>query len=91
MLLLSLGCLVTVNVLLLFVTVPWVGMQCVVVVFPDHTHLLFGLVDMINYLVILFQRMSIIVFEQKFNNCKRQSKQIYEFHFSIPPMHLTLK
>ena len=21
--------------------VPWVGMQCVIVVFPDHTHLLF--------------------------------------------------
>ena len=35
-----------------------------------------------NYLVILFQRMSTIVFEQKFNNCKRQSKQMYEFHFS---------
>ena len=25
----------------LFLTVPWVGMQCVIVVFPDHTHLLF--------------------------------------------------
>ena len=24
------------------VTVPWVGLQCVIVVFPDHTHLLFG-------------------------------------------------
>ena len=22
--------------------VPWVGLQCVIVVFPDHTHLLFG-------------------------------------------------
>ena len=21
---------------------PWVGLQCVIVVFPDHTHLLFG-------------------------------------------------
>ena len=21
--------------------VPWVGLQCVIVVFPDHTHLLF--------------------------------------------------
>ena len=21
-------------------TVPWVGLQCVIVVFPDHTHLL---------------------------------------------------
>ena len=24
-----------------FLTVPWVGLQCVIVVFPDHTHLLF--------------------------------------------------
>ena len=23
---------------------PWVGLQCVIVVFPDRTHLLFGLV-----------------------------------------------
>ena len=22
--------------------VPWVGLQCVIVVFPDHTYLLFG-------------------------------------------------
>ena len=40
LLLLSFGCLVTVNILWLFLTVPWVGMQCVIVVFPDHTHLL---------------------------------------------------
>ena len=41
LLLLSYGCLVTVNVLLLFLTVPWVGIQYVIVVFPDHTHLLY--------------------------------------------------
>ena len=33
---------VTINVLWLFLTVPWVGLQYVSVVFPDHTHLLFG-------------------------------------------------
>ena len=38
-LLLSYRCLVTVNVLWLFLTVQWVGLQCVIVVFPDHTHL----------------------------------------------------
>ena len=27
------------NVLWLFLTVPWVGLQCVSVVFPDHTYL----------------------------------------------------
>ena len=41
LLLLSYRCLVTVNVLWLFLTVPWVGLQCVIVVFPDHTHLFF--------------------------------------------------
>ena len=30
-----------VGVLWPFLTVPWVGLQCVIVVFPDHTHLLF--------------------------------------------------
>ena len=34
--LLSYICLFTVNVLWLFLTMPWVGLQCVIVVFPDH-------------------------------------------------------
>ena len=38
----SCGCLATVSVLWLFLTLPWVGLRCVIVVFPDHTHLLFG-------------------------------------------------
>ena len=33
------GCLVSVNVLWLFLTVPRVGLQCLIVVFPDHTNL----------------------------------------------------
>ena len=41
LLLLSYGCLVTVNVLWLFHRLPRVGLKCVIVVFPDHTHLLF--------------------------------------------------
>ena len=41
LLLLSYRCIVTLNVLWLFLTVPWAGLQCVIVVFPDHTHLLF--------------------------------------------------
>ena len=40
LLLLSDRCIVTINVLWLFLTMPWVGLQCVIVVFPDHTHLL---------------------------------------------------
>ena len=41
LLLLSYRCIVTINVLWLILTVPWVGLQYVIVVFPDHTHLLF--------------------------------------------------
>ena len=41
LLLLPYRCLVTVNVLRLFLTMPWVGLQCVIVVFFDHIHLLF--------------------------------------------------
>ena len=40
---LSSWCFVTVIVLWLFLMVPWVGLQCVVVIFSDHTHLLFSL------------------------------------------------
>ena len=40
LLLLSFGCLVTVTVPWLFLTVPWVGLQCEMVVFPDHAHIL---------------------------------------------------
>ena len=39
--LLSYSCFETINVPWLFLTLPRVGLQCVIVVFPDHTHLLF--------------------------------------------------
>ena len=41
LLLLSYRYIVTINVLWLFLTVPWVGLQYVIVVFPDQTRLLF--------------------------------------------------
>ena len=41
LLLLPCGCIVTVNVLRLLLAVSWVGLQCVIMVFPDHTHLFF--------------------------------------------------
>ena len=40
LLLLSYGCIVTVNVLWIFLTVAWIGLKCVTVVIPEHTHLL---------------------------------------------------
>ena len=42
LLLLSYGCVVAANILWLFLAVQWVGLQCVIVVFPDHVYLLFG-------------------------------------------------
>ena len=42
LLVLSYRCSVTINVTLLFLTVPWVGLQCVIMVFPDHTYLHFN-------------------------------------------------
>ena len=39
--LLSLSSWCPVIVVLLFLAVPWVGLQFSIVVFPDHTHLLF--------------------------------------------------
>ena len=38
LLLLSFGCLVTENVPCLFLKVPWIGLQFVIVAFPDHAH-----------------------------------------------------
>ena len=42
LLLLFYRCIITINVLWFFLTVPWVGLQYVIGVFSDHTHLLFN-------------------------------------------------
>ena len=34
-------CFPTISVLWLFLMVPWIGLKCVIVVLPDHTHSLF--------------------------------------------------
>ena len=36
-----LKCVVTICVVCLFLAVPWVGFQSVIVAFPGHTHLIF--------------------------------------------------
>ena len=41
LLVLSYRCIATINVLWLFFAVTCVGLQCVIVVFPDHSHLRF--------------------------------------------------
>ena len=45
----------SVNVLWLFLMVPWVGLQFVIVVFPDHTHLLFHVYSCYNMLSPVFK------------------------------------
>ena len=45
LLLLPYRCIVTIDVVWLFLTVPWVGLQFVIVVFPDHTHFLYNTLD----------------------------------------------
>ena len=49
--------IVALNVLWLFLTVPWVGLQFVIVVFTDHTHLLcYGLWLMSDFHLIEFDK-----------------------------------
>ena len=52
LLLLSLEVLVTVNVLWLFLMVPWVGQQCVFDVFHDLTRLLFITIFVYNVFML---------------------------------------
>ena len=60
LLLLSFGCLVTVNILLLFLTVPWFGL--VVVVCPDHTHLIFGILICSMVIRLLYYLYAFLLF-----------------------------
>ena len=43
LLFMSYRCIVTINVLWLVFTVAWVGLQCVIVAFPDHSLLLLNI------------------------------------------------
>ena len=70
LLLLSFGCLVTVNVPGLFLIVPWASLQCVIVVFPVHTLLLFMLFSWCSIIPLnIFQQkgMAIINWFSRFN------------------------
>ena len=39
----------TVSVLLLFIVVPWIDLQGVIVEFPDHAHLLFNSQSLVSF------------------------------------------
>ena len=55
---LSYKCIVTIHVLWLFLTVPWVGLQCLIVVFPGHTHLPFHVLS--SFAIILTMKKELI-------------------------------
>ena len=54
LLLLSYRCIVTISVMWPFSTMPWVELQCVIVIFPDHSYLpfLFGVCSWLPVLVL---------------------------------------
>ena len=70
LLLLSYKCIVAIIVLWLFLTVLWVGLQYVTVVFPNHTHLLFDILTLmvgIN-IMIHFHLFTIMLFSYSYSN-----------------------
>ena len=75
LLLLSFRCLVTVNVLWLFLTVLRVGMHYVIVVFPDNIHLLFG-----NYQKFVTRLMSSYV---KLCSCTHFLTYLYQIEITV--------
>ena len=62
LLLLSYGFIITINVLWLFLAVPWVGLQYVTVLFTDHTHLLFVLfILLLTYMQVFMSVHRIVI------------------------------
>ena len=47
--LIEFNCHFNVNVLCLFLVVLWVGVQCVILAFPSHTHLLFHVICLVQF------------------------------------------
>ena len=91
LLLLSYRCIGTINVLWLFPVVPWVGLQCVIVVFPDHTYFLFVyptysiIVDIEGQVIVSGSLMSIFI--QKRRNYIDAAISIYHLVAKSDAMH----
>ena len=58
LLLLSYVCIVTINALWLFLTVPWAGLQCVIVVFPVILTFLKGSL----HIFVIYHNANVLVF-----------------------------
>ena len=61
LLLLPFRCLATVNVLWLFLTFAWVGLQCVIMVFLYHTHLLLYSVSVLSQCIYVSFRVKLFI------------------------------
>ena len=66
LLLLSYRCIVTINALWLFLPVPLVGLQFVIVLFPEHAHLLLCLLwnltvttPVYNFTIVLYGKTAV--------------------------------
>ena len=88
--LLSLSSLCLVIVVGLFIAVPWVCLQFVIVVFPDHTRLLFlykwGLVVRIHFVCLLLPRKPILCFSNSTLGCLQADASI---EYVTAPVSLT--
>ena len=72
-------CIVIINVMWLFLTVPWVGLQYVIVVFPFHTHL---------FLVLIIPKLSLnwIILLQLYDQTVRYESIIRPCSISSPKL-----
>ena len=61
LLVLSYRCTVTINVLWFFLTMPWVDLQCVILGFPGHTHLLFVFMAFVYLLILPLTNLEILI------------------------------
>ena len=66
------------NVLWLFLAVPLFGFHYVLVVFPDHTHLLIDIINVLKKVIIWKQRLH-----------RRTETRVYKFS-GVNPGHLGL-
>ena len=80
-------CLVAVIILWLFLTVPWVGLQCVIVVFLDHTSLLLWWIcqDLCN--VTLYIRSRVVMGGTLGTGTFKPEKNLVFFRIKSPGPH----
>ena len=79
-------CIVAVSVLLLFLTVPCDGLQCVIVVFPGHTHPLFSMDSRSSYWYHIKRYSAVLwllVFYVSFSRCHVMVCSVWLWYFLV--------